>query len=115
MARKAYYIKVGENDAGKNLMYKFFAGTTAYQGLTTALGVTDSFDSATDKAVDEGTFSDYPEITQVRLCFRSGGSIVRLAQVNSLPLLLVSGANLQGGPNNLLIDRIKFVRQRRRK
>lgn len=115
MARKAYYIKIGENDAGKNLMYKFFAGATAYQGLLVALGVTDSFDPATDKAVDEGTFSDYPEITQVRLCYKSGGSIVRLAQVNALPFTLVSGANLTGGPSNLLIDRIKFVRQRRRK
>ena len=76
MAKKAYYISVGKIGT-KDLYYKFYAGSMAYQCLLVALGVFESVDPATSKVTTAGTFSDYERITQVRLRFKSGGSIVR--------------------------------------
>ena len=114
MAKKAYYIGIGKTAGGKDLYYKFYAGSMDYQGLLIALGVYESVDSATSNVTTAGTFSDYPSITLVRLKFKAGGSIVRLADTSAIPLALGVGT-LQGGPNNFAIEEIKFVRQRRRK
>lgn len=115
MPKKAYYIKVGTTTNGKDLLYKFYAGDKDYQGLNGALGVFENYDPAESKITTAGTFASYPRITQVRLRYKSGGSIVRLAEAAALPLTLLVATQLQGGPSNLAIEEIKFVRQRRRK
>lgn len=115
MPRKAHYIIVGKTTNGKDLLYKFYAGDKDYQGLANLLGIYDDFDPSEAKVTTAGTFASYPRITQVRLRYKSGGSIVRLADTNFLPLTFLSTVPMQGGPQNLAIEEIKFVRQRRRK
>lgn len=114
MAKKAYYALVGTTSDGKDLYYKFITSTTAYDGLMAPLGIVDAL-PANSKPTTAGTFASYPELMQVRITFKNDKSIVRIATVAKVAQAASSLPGTQAGPNNALVEQVKFVRQRRRK